>query len=177
MKKFIILFTMLIFSKLSFAEYAVSRAEIMQMPPFCRGLSIQNFQADAKDLKKNITMPGEHTQHFCHGMKAIVRKNYETAVQEFGYVQGHSTSQHVLLPATSLYKAEALGKSGKIAEALTEYNKAIQLKNTYVQAYKKLSEYYISLKQKDNAIETLKLGLKYSPNSKSLKKRLKALQK
>lgn len=168
--------TVLIFSKFSYAEYSFSVTEIVQMPPFCKGLSIGNFQDNAKQFKKNIKVPGQHTQHFCHGMKSIIRKNYVSAVQEFNYVQGHSTEQHILIPATSLYKAEALGKLGKVSEALTEYNKAIQLKKTYTQAYSRLANYYLTLNKKDDALETIKLGLKYSPNSKSLKKRLQKLQ-
>ena len=177
MKQLFFLIVMLMFSKLSFAEYAVSAQEILQMPPFCRGLSIGNFQKNARKYKKNIKMPGQHTQHFCHGMKSIIRRNYETAVKEFNYVQTHSTRQHVLIPATSLYKAEALGKLGKVGEALTEYYKAIQFKNNYTQAYYRLANYYLTLNQKERALETIKLGLKYSPNSKLLKKRLQKLQK
>lgn len=176
MIRFFILMTILTFSNFSYAEYAISATEILQMPPFCKGLSTPNFQDNAKQFKKDIKVPGQHTQHFCHGMKSIIRTDYVTAIQEFEYVQGHSTEQHALLPATSLYKAEAFGKLGKVIKALTEYNKAIQLKRTYTQAYSRLANYYLTLNKKDDALKTIKLGLKYSPNSKLLKKRLQKLQ-
>lgn len=171
------MFTLLFLSQSAVADYAISAAEIMQMPPFCRGLSIANFQDDAKPLKQDIKAPGEHTQHFCHGIKAILRKEYHTATTEFDYVQSHSTSQHVLLPATSLFKAEALGMQNKISEALEEYNKAIQLKPNYASAYLKFANYYIKLNQKNDAIKTIKLGLNYSPKSKSLQRKLQTLEK
>jgi len=171
-----ILITVLLFSKSAFSEYAISATEILQMPPFCRGLSEPNFTYAARKLRKRVKVPGQHTQHFCHGMKSIIRRQYETAVSEFEYVQHHSTKRHALIPATSLYKAEALGKLGKVIPALEEYNKAIQLKNKYPQAYSRLSSYYIKLKKKKKAIETVKLGLKFLPNSKMLKKKLKRIQ-
>ena len=149
---------------------------MLQLPPFCRGLSEVNFTYDARKLRKRVKVPGQHTQHFCHGMKSIIRKKYSTAVSEFEYVQHHSTKRHSLIPATSLYKAEALGKLGKVNPALDEYNKAIQLKKKYPQAYSRLASYYVKLNRKSNAIETVKLGLKYLPNSKMLKKKLKRLQ-
>jgi len=176
MYKLIFFLSILFINQPAFSEYAISASEIMQMPPFCRGLSAANFQSNAIQFKKEMKVPGQHTQHFCHGMKALIRKNYSTAITEFDYVQSHSTKQHALIPATSLYKAEAFGKLGKVDEALAEYNKAIHLKKKYTQAYTKLSYYYLTLKKKNRALETIKLGIKYSPNSKSLKRRLKKLQ-
>ena len=176
MKEKIFLITLILFSKSAFSEYAISATEILQMPPFCRGLSISNFQYDAQKLRKRVRIPGQHTQHFCHGMKSIIRRQYATAIKEFEYVQQHSTKRHSLIPATSLYKAEALGKLGKVNPALEEYYKAIQLKKKYSQAYSRLASYYIKLNRKSNAIETVKLGLKYLPHSKTLKKKLKRLQ-
>jgi tetratricopeptide (TPR) repeat protein len=161
--------------------YYITASEARLLPPFCMGLSIGNFREDAKSLKQNISMPGEHTQHFCHGMKSLIRgdrgdkKSYETAISEFDYVQEHSTSQHDLMDSVSLYKAEALGKLGKTGPAITEYNKAIQLNNKYHQAYARLADYFLTLGMKQDAIETIKMGLRYSPESKGLKNRLHKL--
>ena len=167
---------------ITYAEsYAISGSEARQLPPFCMGLSIGNFEDDAKSLKRDIKMPGEHTQHFCHGMKSLIRgdrgdkSQYQTAVSEFEYVQEHSTSQHELMDSVSLYKAEALGKLGKTGPAITEYNKAIQLNNKYHQAYARLADYYLTLGMKQDAIDTIKVGLRFSPESKGLKNRLHKL--
>jgi tetratricopeptide (TPR) repeat protein len=167
---------------ITYAEsYAISGSEARQLPPFCMGLSIGNFEDDAKSLKRDIKMPGEHTQHFCHGMKSLIRgdrgdkSQYQTAVSEFEYVQEHSTSQHELMDSVSLYKAEALGKLGKTGPAITEYNKAIQLNNKYHQAYARLADYYLTLGMKQDAIDTIKIGLRFSPESKGLKNRLHKL--
>ena len=167
---------------ITYAEsYAISGSEARQLPPFCMGLSIGNFEGDAKSLKRDIKMPGEHTQHFCHGMKSLIRgdrgdkSQYQTAVSEFEYVQEHSTSQHELMDSVSLYKAEALGKLGKTGPAIAEYNKAIQLNNKYHQAYARLADYYLTLGMKQDAIDTIKIGLRFSPESKGLKNRLHKL--
>ena len=180
---------LLILSQGATAEYAISASELKMMPPFCKGLSIANFQASAKPLRSPIKVPGQHTQHFCHGMKALVRgqraemrkkgsgkSNFQTASKEFNYVQSHSTKKHALIPATSLYKAFAFEKLGRQGEAIREYNKAISLKKKYPHAYSKLSDYYLKLGLKQEALETIKRGLKQSPKSKSLKRRLKKLQ-
>ena len=122
-----------------------------------------------------MKVPGQHTQHFCHGMKSILRGDYETAVKEFEYVQEHSTVQHELMDSTSLYKAEALGKLGKTGPAIQEYNKAIQLNNKYHQAYARLADFYLTRGLKQEALDTINAGLRYSPNSKGLKHRLAKL--
>jgi tetratricopeptide (TPR) repeat protein len=176
--KFVLFFILLapLYSSVAGAEeYAISASEARQLPPFCLGLSVGNFDDNAKALRQDVKVPGQHTQHFCHGMKAIIRGDYKTAVGEFEYVQEHSTSQHELLDSTSLYKAEALGKLGKTGPALLEYNKAIQLNNKYHQAYARLADFYLKLGMKKDALDTINQGLKYSPNSKGLKKRLHKL--
>ena len=161
--------------------YQITASEARQLPPFCLGLSIGNYREDAKSLKREIILPGQHTQHFCHGMKSIIRgdrgdkSQYETAVKEFEYVQGASNSQNDMLDSASLYKAEALGKLGKTGPALIEYNKAIQLNPKYHQAYARLSDFYLKLGMKQDALDTVNRGLRFSPDSKGLKNRLRKL--
>ena len=156
----------------AFEEYEFSASEVRQLPPFCAGFPINFYRDDAKSLKRNIKVPGQHTHHFCHGMKEILRKNYAGAVKEFEYVQSQSTIQHELLDSTSLYKAEALGMLGKTGPAIQEYNKAIQLNPKYHQAYERLADFYLKLGMKQDALDVINTGLKYSPNSKGLKRRL-----
>lgn len=188
-KYYLFLPFLLLISQNATAEYAISASELKMMPPFCKGLSLANFQNNAKHLRRSMKVPGQHTQHFCHGMKALVRAQraelrksgsgkgfYGTAINEFDYVQSHSSKQHALIPATSLYKATALEKLGRQGEAIREYNKAISLKKKYPHAYSKLSDYYLKLGLKQEALETIKRGLKQSPKSKLLKRRLKKLQ-
>ncbi|MDP3332934.1 MAG: tetratricopeptide repeat protein [Methylococcaceae bacterium] len=176
---------MTLFSSICLAidDYSFSESEAKQLPPFCLGLSIGNFQDNAKHLRKEVKSPaGSHNHHFCHGMKSMLRQDYSTAIQEFEYVQTNSgdprklpQSYYLILAATSLYKAEAMAKLGN-PRAIEEYNKAIQLKPKYPQAYAKLADYYSSRGMKDDALETIKLGIKYSPNSKALNKRLQKIQ-
>ncbi len=170
----------------SWAGYAISASELQLMPHFCKGLSPPNFQSDAKNLRRQVHVPGQHTQHFCHGMKFLVRADraelqkkgsgrhqFTTAIQEFDYVQSHSSKKHALIPSCSLYKAVAFSGLNNTLEALKAYNKAISLKRKYPTAYAKLADYYIKLNQPQNALSTVKIGLKYSPKSKSLLRRLK----
>ncbi len=161
----------------------ITASEARLLPPFCLGLSIGNYREDAQSLVQKVFVPGRDTHHFCHGMKEMIRgdrgdkKAYEKAIQDFDYVQERTATinDNEILDSASLYKAEALGKLGKTGPALTEYNKAIQLNNKYHQAYARLADYYLTLGMKQDAIETIKIGLRYSPESKGLKNRLHKL--
>lgn len=173
---YILISVILFFPPLAKADYAISAKEIMLLPPFCRGLSIGNYSEDAQQFHQNIKVPGSHTHHFCHGMKFILRNDYQYALNEFEYVEGHSTSDNVMLTYNALYKGYAYENLGKTQKALEYYNKAINLNPKNVKAYKMLSSFYKKSGQNDNAIETLKKGLEAVPNSKNLKKRLEKLQ-
>ena len=165
-------------AQVCFAEYSMSEKEILQLPKLCRNLSIGNFRADAK--KYHIPgghLPGQHTQHYCHGLKAMVRRAYGTAVKEFTYVQKHSNNKNRMLPSVSLVKAESLRKLGHTGDALKEYLRAIKLKRKYPRAYMKLAGFYMDLGENKSALDTVKKGLRYSPRSKGLKRRLKTLKK
>jgi tetratricopeptide (TPR) repeat protein len=181
---FCILFSIL-FSSTVVAETTFSESEAGQLPPFCLGLSVGYFQDSAKHLKRDIKIPPtfESPHHFCSGMAEIIRgdqgdkKSYNYAIQEFDYVLGRSTSlsQNELMDSAHLYKAEALGKLGQSAPALQEYNKAIQLNPKYHQAYARLADFYLKLGMKQDALDTVNVGLKFSPNSKGLRNRLRKL--
>jgi tetratricopeptide (TPR) repeat protein len=69
-----------------------------------------------------------------------------------------------------------LGEQGQTAEAIKHYQLALQAKENYTPAYVRLSELYLEANQPDEARKTLESGLKASPNSRSLKKRLKELE-
>ncbi len=163
--------------------YYFTASEARQLPPFCLGLSAGNYREDAQSLRKNVRVPGVDTHHFCHGMKSIIRgdqgnkKEYENAVGEFDYVLGRSStlSQNELLDSANLYRAEALGKLGRTGPALIAYNKAIQLNPKYHQAYARLADFYLKLGMKQDALDTVNVGLKFSPNSKGLRNRLRKL--
>ena len=174
-------FIVLTTSLTAIAEGGWTESEARQMPPFCLGLPLIYFDVSAKHLKNNVKVPGQHTQHFCPGMVDIIRgdrgdkRAYLTAINEFDYVQVHSDNNNELLDSVSLYKAEALGKLGKTGPAIAEYNKAIQLNNKYHQAYAKLADYYLTLNMKQDAMDTIKMGLRFSPESKDLENRLHKL--
>jgi len=172
---FILVAPLLSSTALALEEYAFSASEVRQLPPFCAGFPLDFYRDDAKSLKRNIKVPGQHTHHFCHGMKEILRKNYGAAVREFEYVQRMSNSQNDMLDSTSLYKAEALGMLGKTGPAIQEYYKAIQLNPKYHQAYERLADFYLKLGMKKDALDVINTGLKYSPNSRGLKRRLQKL--
>jgi len=185
--RLLLLFLMLAFQSVTIANderNQISAKDLALLPPFCKGLSIGNYLEDAIPFRSpDVKQPkGAHNHHFCHGMKDFNRQNYDLAIRNFIYVQENSgdpksltPDYYPLLAATSLYKAEALAKLGRQG-AIQEYTKAIQLKPKYPQAYSKLADYYLSVGMKDDALDTIKIGLKLSPNSVILNKKLIKLQ-
>lgn len=110
------------------------------------------------------------------GIKCLIRGKYINVVQEFDYAERHTNIQNEFFDSRILYKAEVLGKLGKTGSAIQEYNKAIKLNNKYHLAYEKIADFYLKLDMKRDALDNhINTGLNYSPNSKSLKKRLHKL--
>lgn len=176
--KIAILPLILLFSKNAFSEYAFTAMEAMSIPPFCRGLPIDNFQTEAWELKTNVAVPGKDTHHFCHGMKYIVQKNYKAAIGEFTYVETHTTPKNnVVYPANTLYKGFAYENLRETKAALTYYHKAIQYNKKFTRAYSMLASYLMKLGKREEAIAIIEQGLAASPKSKSLKKKLNKLKK
>ena len=70
----------------------------------------------------------------------------------------------------------ALGEQGRTAEAIGHYQLVFKAKPNFALAYARLSELYIEIDQPEDAREILESGLKASPNSRSLKRRLEKLE-
>ena len=97
-------------------------------------------------------------------------------LKEFEYTQKHAGKNFPLQPKISLEKGKVLLQLNRNTEALSEFQTAIQLKPSYTPPYAELSDYYVKIGIPDQAENILKQGLKHSPNSKSLKRRLAKLQ-
>jgi tetratricopeptide (TPR) repeat protein len=124
--------------------------------------------------------------HYCSGIHAeqkaknILNKGERAywlgrVVHQRSYVSGSCNTGHVLYPELHTRWGWALSEQGQTAEAMQHYQLAIQAKRNYTLAYARLSELYLEVKQPDEARKVLESGLKASPNSRMLKKRLNKL--
>lgn len=182
----IIFVLFLLLSSSVYADYAINASEIVMLPSFCRHLTSGNFAPDAKSY--HITGPASvdwpHLQHYCHGLKSIVRAERSTNIQdkkfdlrqavgEFKYVLTHTKSS----PEYYLYLAMArlhLGRTyvymQKISDAITEFTEASRLQPGYALAYFELINVYIKNGTRDEALKVARQGLTRIPDSKVLQK-------
>lgn len=78
----------------------------------------------------------------------------------------------VLVPEYHLKMGITQKLMGRDSKSLQHFIQATKLKKNYVPAYVHIIDYYKEHHDFKNAIKTAKTGLKYSPNSKILKKEL-----
>ena len=100
---------------------------------------------------------------------------YGTVLGEAYYTERNSDPKCVLFPNIYATKAEALFALDKPGEAAGYLTKAIEKNKKFTKAYSMLADYYVKTGNKKSAIEILQEGLKYSPKSKILQKKLNAL--
>lgn len=122
-----------------------------------------------------------HLRHYCVGLLMLSRFNrglgtksvlLRTAEAEFNYVLSHSSPKFILVPEYHLKMGITQKLMGRDSKSLQHFMQATKLKKNYVPAYLHIINYYKEHHDFKNAIKTAKKGLKYSPNSKILKKEL-----
>jgi len=124
-----------------------------------------------------------HMHHYCSGIFAEQKAKSSLNQRERGnwlgrvisqmrYVSSACDARCVLYPELHTRWGWALGEQGQIAEAIKHYQLAFQAKQSYTPAYARLSELYLKNNQPDEARKVLESGLKASPKSRLLKKRL-----
>jgi tetratricopeptide (TPR) repeat protein len=127
-----------------------------------------------------------HMHHYCSGIhaeqkaKSVLNKGERgwwlgRVVHQMQYVSGSVDTRNVLYPELHTRWGWALSEQGQIAEAIQQYQLAIKAKQNYTLAYAKLSELYLKANQPDEARKVLESGLKASPNSRLLKRKLEKL--
>jgi len=157
--------------------------ELRSLPEYCQ-VKLRQKPGDAGyNTWLNILGPDFiHTHHFCAGLNFINRhykarsvydrKYYLTAsLPEFGYMITHAAPTYSLMPDVYMSRATALSKLGRAGEALTDFQKAIQLNPKLPKAYAIVSDYYSDRNLKDKALAMISEGLKQVPDSKMLQRR------
>lgn len=171
------------------AYWPKTEAEFALLPPYCRvkmgrlqGLEVP--ESEINKWKKNFGPGYYHVHHVCAGLHTMYIldskpnvKDYEYigAIKTYKYSQRHSPKDFVLQPKISLELGKIYLRLNRVPEAISELQNAIQLKPSYTAPYAVLSDYYIKIGLKDKAKAILEEGLKHSPNSKKLKRRLDKL--
>lgn len=170
---------------------AYDAREVAMLPRYC--IYTQSFrgsvpgggnQAEIKRWNSVMGPTFEAMHHYCWGLMKNNRANVLArtqqarlfylgdAIGEFDYVIQRAPPDFVMLPEILTKKGENLLRLGKTAKAIPELLRAIELKPEYWPPYEVLSEHYRVAGDIAKAREMLEQGLSFSPDSKTLKRRL-----
>ncbi len=140
-------------------------------------------------------LPGgfNHIHHYCFAMhqyshiqrifprnkkEDLAKRSYiKDALNNIAYMETHAGDKFILMPEIMVLKGRVLMAADRKAAAIVAYRHAMRLKPDYTKAYTALSDVYKKMANIEMAKQTLEEGLKRSPNSKALKRRLKKLSR
>jgi tetratricopeptide (TPR) repeat protein len=157
------------------------------MPQYCKDLAKGNNSPEWTKWRSTFGESTIHMNHYCKGVfaedraKSIMDKNKRDywlgiLVHQMRYVSSSCKKKCVLYPDLHTRLGWALGEQGLTAEAIEHYQLAFKAKPDYALAYARLSELYLGIGQPEDARKILESGLKASPNSRALKRRLEKLE-
>lgn len=168
--------------------------EVAMLPKYC--IYTQLFRDnvpggnDPAEIRRWYATMGDifHAMHhYCWGLmylnratilarSAEVRRfNFDSAIVEFDYVLERAPGDFVLLPEILTKKGEAMLRQGRAPLAMTQFERAIELKPDYWPPYAQMSDYYSHNGDAERARSILKQGLAQSPEAKALQRRLREL--
>lgn len=188
-KRVSLLFISCFLCSVSYA-FPVTKADLALLPPYCKGTQlIRDISGDVTPYTEYQKVYGsefQHLHHYCWALNfenklrrdpsnTVLRGLISQGIGDIQYVIDQARPNYFLLPELYTAKARLLKLGKKPADAMSSLLKAIQVKQDYWPAYAMLSDLYKAQGDKANAIKVLEDGLKKSPQSKPLSRRLKEL--
>jgi tetratricopeptide (TPR) repeat protein len=173
------------------SPYAGDSREMALLPSYC--MYTQAFRDvvpggnNQEEIKRWTSVMGaifNAMHHYCAGLiqtnRAILFQNTPQergfylgdANGEFDYVIERAPQDFYLLPEILTKKGQNLIRLGKGYLSTVEFNRAIELRPEYWQAYAGLSDFYKSTGDFKRAREYLEKGLLSSPDADGLKRRM-----
>jgi tetratricopeptide (TPR) repeat protein len=168
--------------------------EVVMLPRFCPHTQLFRERVpggnDPEAIRHWHSLMGDiflAMHHYCWGLMHLNRAkilardaqvrsfNYASAVNEFDYVLRQARSDFVLLPEILTKRGEALLGLGKAAQALAEFERAIELRRDYWPPYAQIADFHQRQGDREKARAVLQAGLKYAPEATGLQRRLREL--
>lgn len=165
--------------------------EVAMLPAFCPHTQLFRERVpggnDPEAIRRWHAAMGDTflaMHHYCWGLmhmhrarvlardEQVRRFNYASAIGEFDYVIRHARPDFVLLPEILTKRGEALLGLGRAAAAITEFERAIELKPDYWPPYAQIADYHQSQGDREKARAILQAGLEHAPDAKALRRRL-----
>jgi hypothetical protein len=160
----------------------ITQHETAVLPAFCK--DTQTWPGGNPDgMARGKARYGEvfwHFHHYCYAMVWLLRadRHSNTAMERRGllvsslddldYVLKYLPPDYFLLPEMLTMRGRILFRQGNYADAIIELNKAIEQNRAYWRAYSELAKCHEALGNRQAAIEVVREGLKFSPESKVL---------
>lgn len=165
--------------------------EVAMLPPFCPHTQLFRDRVpggnDPDAIQRWQSVFGNmylHMHHYCWGLmhmhrakvlardERVRRFNFASAIGEFDYVIERARPDFVLLPEILTKRGEALLGLGRAAQAMAEFERAIELKPDYWPPYAQIADHHNSQGDRERARAILQAGLNRSPDAKALRRRL-----
>lgn len=163
------------------------KANPKYLPSFCKYTRDGDFESPQSERYWKIIGPGwSHMHHYCRGIdktfssfkiKDTKKRKFQlnTVIGEFDYILKRTDSTFKLRPNILVKKGDVYMLLEENVKAVQHYITAIKLRPDFVPAYVRLSNLYTSAGEPVKARQLLKRGLKYSPKSELLKRKLAEL--
>ncbi len=165
--------------------------ELDKIAPYCKCFISSNRDQYKNDrakwdavFKKNGGT-GLHFNHYCQGLLALYRLGRGVgeskallgfANYQFKYVLKNLNPRHFMLPEVHTKMGITQKMLGQNDMAVNEFYQAVKLNKKYVPAYIGLIDLYKMIGDLNAAVKIARTGLKYSPDSKILKRKLLELK-
>ena len=184
--KILLLLYFVFYSMNAFPGRPKTESDFSLLPPYCKARLTTPGSSQYTIWRKKVGKPFLHIHHYCNGLHTVRIANQTTdqpnhkkhllvdAVREFEYVIKR-LGREPLISEIYTQQGKALLRLDRVSEALNAFQNAIQIKKDYAPAYMAMADLYISQGNNQEALDIVNRGLKYTPKSKGLKRRLDKL--
>jgi tetratricopeptide (TPR) repeat protein len=157
-----------------------SDAEIKAMPAYCEA-RLKRLPGQYEHWSQILGPDFLHTHHLCYGLGSINRYyrsrspqekifNLNNANGDLTYVISHASPSYSLMPDAYLNRGLVLSLMGNNGGAIMDLNKALELNPKLARAYTLVSDIYVKLNKKGEALAVVTDGLRQVPDSPALQR-------
>lgn len=168
----------------------IQSSEYAMLPPYCYAkCELPDGHPDVRRWAQWVGGKNwNHLHHFCFALKfenQVIRTRDAREVKfinqrieaGYNYVLQRWSSDCPLLPEAHVGMGRVLEAQARAPEARAHFDAALKLNPKYERAYGELSDWYKKAGDASQAKAVLEAGLKVSPDSKSLNRKLERLEK
>lgn len=169
-----------------FAGFGPDAQELQTLPPYCTPRINEN---DPAGWERGIVQFGEgwnHMHHYCYALN-FINRYYRTrdagikkdalkqAIGNIDYMLSHTSEGYVMRGQWMLDKGKVMMLAGNKPQGIAMIQSALNLDPSLEAGYRLMSDTFVDLGNKKEALLWASKGLQYIPDSRALKRRYKEL--